>query len=54
MTFSKEIKEGTKKSHSAAENTAFVKSFLRGVVSKDSYKVLVADLYFVYRTMEEA
>ena len=53
MTFSKEIKEGTKKSHSAAENTSFVKSFLRGVVSKDSYKVLVADLYFVYRTMEE-
>ena len=53
MTFSKEIKAGTKKSHSAAENTSFVKSFLRGVVSKDSYKVLVADLYFVYRTMEE-
>ena len=53
MTFSKEIKAGTKKSHSAAENTAFVKSFLRGVVSKDSYKVLVSDLYFVYRTMEE-
>ena len=42
MTFSKEIKAGTKKSHSAAENTSFVKSFLRGVVSKDSYKVLVA------------
>ena len=53
MTFSKDIKEGTKKSHSAAENTSFVKSFLRGVVSKDSYKVLVADLYFVYRAMEE-
>ena len=53
MTFSKEIKEGTKKSHSAAENTSFVKSFLRGVVSKDSYKVLVADLYFVYTAIEE-
>ena len=53
MTFSKEIKAGTKKSHSAAENTSFVKSFLRGVVSKDSYKVLVADLYFVYSVMEE-
>ena len=53
MTFSKEIKAGTKKSHSAAENTSFVKSFLRGVVSPDSYKVLVADLYFVYRTLEE-
>ena len=53
MTFSKEIKEGTKKSHSAAENTSFVKSFLRGVISKDSYKVLVADLYFVYDAMEQ-
>ena len=53
MTFSKEIKEGTKKSHSAAENTKFVSSFLRGVVSKDSYKLLVADLYFVYTAMEE-
>ena len=53
MTFSKEIKIGTKKSHSAAENTSFVKSFLRGVVSKDSYKVLVADLYFVYDAMEQ-
>ena len=53
MTFSKEIKIGTKKSHSAAENTKFVSSFLRGVVSKDSYKLLVADLYFVYTAMEE-
>ena len=51
MTFSKEIKIGTKKSHSAAENTAFVKSFLRGVVSKDSYKVLVSDLYFVLKVI---
>ena len=51
--FSVQIKEGTKKSHSAAENTSFVASFLRGVVSKESYKKLVKDLYFVYRTMEE-
>ena len=51
--FSDQIKEGTKKSHSAAENTSFVASFLRGVVSKESYKKLVKDLYFVYRTMEE-
>ena len=53
MTFSKEIKEGTKKSHSAAENTAFVKSFLRGVISKESYRTLVSDLYFVYSALEE-
>ena len=53
MKFSKEIKEGTKKSHSAAENTAFVKSFLRGVISKESYRTLVSDLYFVYSALEE-
>ena len=51
--FSVQIKEGTKKSHSAAENTSFVASFLRGVVSKESYKNLVKDLYYVYKTMEE-
>ena len=53
MNFAKELKEGTKKSHSAAENTAFVKSFLRGVVSKESYRTLVSDLYFVYDALEE-
>ena len=52
--FSVQIKEGTKKSHSAAENTAFVASFLRGVVSKENYKNLVKDLFYVYRTMEDA
>ena len=51
--FSKEIKEGTKKSHSAAENTTFVKSFLRGVVNKESYRALVNDLYFVYCALED-
>jgi len=51
--FSAQIKEGTKKSHSAAENTTFVASFLRGVVNKESYKKLVSDLYFVYSAMEE-
>ena len=53
MNFAKELKEGTKNSHSAAENTAFVKSFLRGVVSKESYRTLVSDLYFVYVALEE-
>ena len=53
MTFSKELKEGTKKSHSAAENTSFVKNFLKGVVNKESYRKLVANFYFVYRALEE-
>ena len=51
--FAKELKVGTKRSHTAAENTAFVKSFLRGVVSPDNYKCLVSDLYFVYKALEE-
>ena len=51
--FAKQLKEGTKKSHSAAENTSFVKSFLRGVVNKKSYSALVNDLYFVYCALEE-
>ena len=53
MDLAKQLKVGTKKSHSAAENTSFVASFLRGVVDKESYKTLVSDLYFVYRAMEE-
>jgi len=51
--FSIQIKEGTKKSHSAAENTSFVASFLRGVVNKESYRTLITDLYYVYSAMEE-
>ena len=51
--FAKQIKEGTKKSHSAAENTSFVKSFLRGVVNKQSYRGLISDFYFVYSALEE-
>ena len=51
--FAIQLKEGTKKSHSAAENTTFVKSFLRGVVNKESYRALVNDLYFVYCALEE-
>ena len=51
--FAKQIKEGTKKSHSAAENTSFVKSFLKGVVNKESYRGLISDFYFVYSALEE-
>ena len=53
MTLSTELKTGTKKSHSAAENTKFVASFLRGVVDPEEYRKLIANFYFVYRAMEE-
>jgi len=47
------LREGTKKSHAMAENVGFIKCFLKGVVEKNSYRKLVANLYFVYSAMEE-
>ncbi len=47
------LREGTKKSHTMAENTGFVACFLKGTVEKKSYRTLVANLYFVYAAMEE-
>ena len=48
-----QLREGTKKSHTMAENTGFVACFLKGVVEKTSYRKLISDLYFVYQAMEE-
>ncbi|NEO51707.1 MAG: heme oxygenase (biliverdin-producing) [Okeania sp. SIO3B5] len=48
-----QLREGTKKSHTDAENVGFVKCFLKGVVEKKSYRNLVKNLYFVYSAMEE-
>jgi len=48
-----ELKTGTKRSHTAAENTKFVGSFLRGVVSEQNYRTLIKDFYFVYSAIEE-
>ena len=54
MTLSSQLKEGTKESHSAAENTKFVAAFLRGVLNPEEYRKLLANFYFVYSAMEEA
>ena len=52
MGLAQQLKEGTKQSHSAAENTKFVSSFLKGVVSREGYRQLVANYYFIYHAME--
>lgn len=49
-----QLREGTSKSHSMAENVSFVKSFLGGVIDKESYKKMIANLYFVYVAIEDA
>jgi len=52
LQFSKRIKEGTSKSHSAAENTKFVAAFLRGVLDPEEYRKLITNFWYVYDTME--
>lgn len=49
-----QLREGTSKSHSMAENVSFVKSFLGGVIDKESYKKMLSNLYFVYVSIENA
>ena len=53
MTLSTQLKEGTKKSHNAAENTKFVAGFLKGVLNPEEYRKLITDFYYVYETMEQ-
>ncbi|HBB33574.1 MAG TPA: heme oxygenase [Cyanobacteria bacterium UBA8803] len=48
------LREGTKHSHTAAENTAYMKCFLKGIVEREPFRKLLANLYFVYSTLEEA
>lgn len=48
------LDDGTRKSHSMAENTAFVTGFFRGIATKQAFSQLVASLYFVYAEMEAA
>ena len=53
LPLSKQLKEGTKKSHSAAENTKFVRGFLKGVVNEEEYRKLLTNFWYVYDTMEQ-
>lgn len=46
------LDDGTRKSHSVAENTAFVQGFFKGLSTQDAYKSLLTSLYFVYGAME--
>lgn len=48
------LDDGTRRSHSMAENTQFVSGFFKGLADRDSYRSLITSLYFVYEAMEEA
>ncbi|NXG70620.1 HMOX2 oxygenase, partial [Baryphthengus martii] len=47
------LKEGTKESHDRAENTQFVKDFLKGRIKKELFKLATVALYFTYSALEE-
>jgi len=51
--FASLMREGTKKSHTLSENTAYMKCFLKGIVEKEPFRNLIANLYYVYTTLEE-
>lgn len=48
------LREGTQQSHTLAENTAYMKCFLKGIVEKEPFRQLLANLYFVYNALEDA
>jgi heme oxygenase (biliverdin-producing, ferredoxin) len=48
------LDDGTRKSHSIAQNSAFVSGFFRGLSTREAYRALLTSLYFVYQTMEDA
>ncbi len=47
-----QLREGTKQSHTMAENTAYMKCFLKGIVEREPFRKLLANLYFVYSILE--
>ena len=51
--FSIQLKEGTKSSHNAAENTKFMRSFLKGMLNKHNFHQLWANYYFIYSAIEQ-
>ncbi len=54
MNLALKLREGTQSAHTAAENTAFMKCFLKGIVEREPFRKLMADLYYVYSTLETA
>ncbi len=48
------LDDGTRKSHSIAQNSAFVTGFFKGLSTREAYSNLLTSLYFVYRAMEDS
>ncbi|MDV6236270.1 biliverdin-producing heme oxygenase [Leptospira ellisii] len=47
------LREGTSEEHKAAESSAFIRCFMKGVLEKGTYARHLEAFYFVYAAMEE-
>lgn len=54
LPLSARLRLGTQKAHRTVESLAFIRSFLRGVVDRESYMRMLIDLYHVYSHLESA
>ncbi len=54
MGLAQQLRDGTRRSHTSAERTSFVKGFLRGVVSREQYAALMGRFWHVYQALETA
>jgi len=53
-TLAQKLRHGTQASHTLSENTAYMKCFLKGIVEREPFRQLLANLYYVYNTLETA
>ncbi len=53
MSLAQLLRDGTSSSHTAAENSAFIRCFMKGVLEPKSYAKHLESFYFVYSAMEE-
>lgn len=51
---SERLRSGTQASHTLAENTAYMKCFVKGIVEREPLKKLWSNLYLVYQALESA
>ncbi|WP_008317660.1 heme oxygenase (biliverdin-producing) [Leptolyngbya sp. PCC 6406] len=49
-----QLRLGTQQAHTTAENSLFMKCFLDGIVVESTFRKLLSNLYWVYRTLETA
>ena len=47
------LREETAKAHTNAENSTFMKCFLKGIVNEEIFRKFTANLYFIYSALEE-